>query len=168
MVSRIPRSIRAFASVLAVAAYALPATIGMVSALGHTASHLVDEAKEQHRVATSLGLTHGNTSEAAWTGARERGFLASAAAVATDAVVHTHGGSTHAHGGAVGDLMSASNSVDGQMSANQAAPTTLATHMPPPDAPVVLAMVTSEDTESFDIAAPASPDLSGLLQPPRA
>lgn len=168
MVSRIPRSIRALVSVLAVVAYALPATIGLVSALGHTASHLVDEAKEQYRVASSLGLTHGETSEAARTDAHKRGFLASTAEAATDAVVHTHGGSTHAHYGSVGDLMTALNSVDGQMSATQVAPTTLASHMPPAYPPVVVALVSLEDTESFDVTRPASPDLGGQLQPPRA
>jgi hypothetical protein len=83
---------------VALLAYSLPLVVGLLTDIGHGARHLGETMREQKERAVSTGLVHasfGATSEA------ESG-----------PVLHTHGGSTHAHSSWLGALLRATDDVD--------------------------------------------------------
>ncbi len=161
----VPQTLRTIAGILAVAVYALPSTVGVLSVLGHSASHVVDEAVEQRRIAASLGLTHdaGATPTARATSRSERLII-------TDpvGVVHTHGGTTHAHGGVVGDLLTAAGTAEGQMSAAPIAPPNFGVHVPAPLPPGVTPFVASATAIRTEGTAPEPAHRAPQHRPPRA
>ena len=168
MTSRRPRRIRALPIALAVAVYALPACLGMLSALSHGASHLIAEAAEQRRLMASTGLNHSAPEPGARTALQTalRDADANESAVPRGAVVHTHGGSTHAHGGVVGTLLTGTSADDGQITAAPVVPT-VAVHLPAPHAATAVSSAPAQSIAAGAFVTEDGPRFAPQPQPPR-
>lgn len=161
MPSRSPAALRTLVIALAVVVYALPAGLDTVSALSHAVSHLVAEAADQRRVMGSMGLTHGTPETAA---AKRLPLLPRSSQPRS--IVHTHGGTTHAHGGVVATLISGSDETEGQMTAAHTA-VTVAVHLPAPHAPSVTHFAPAHASAWTWSRAIPGPTLAPQPQPPR-
>ncbi len=96
--------LRRTAVAIALLAYAMPLSRGAISQLSHGASHLREQLHERQAKAAAMGLAH--LSE-----------LGAERSTPSRSFVHTHGGSTHAHAGAVDALLSASDHADDEEAA---------------------------------------------------
>lgn len=152
---------RAAAAVLAVAAYALPAALGLLADLGHDVHHLAEEVREHRRMAAALGLVH----------LHEQGPTAPEHApvpAAAGRFVHSHGGSAHAHDAATDALLLAAQQADEGADDAQRPTVKLSSHVPvaspaePPPAPGVLG------SPVLRTVAPASRHTAPTPPPPRA
>jgi hypothetical protein len=151
----------------AVAAYALPTTLGLVTDLGHGAHHLVETVREHRRMAEALGLVHLHED-------REARASDSRVSSSTDAppapghLVHSHGGAAHSHDAATDALLLAAQEADEGSDEAQAPTVKLAGHVP---AGAGVAPTTPRVTVAGPLPvsrAAAAPDLSPVSPPPRA
>ena len=101
---------------VALFAYSLPLVVGLLADIGHGAGHLGEIVREQRARAVSAGLSH--TSFDATSRAESR------------PVVHTHGGSTHAHTRWLGALLRATDD-GGPTDPSLSETPTLALHLSP-------------------------------------
>ena len=114
---------QAAAAVLAVAAYALPATLGLVADVGHTAYHLTLKLQQHRQIAEALGLVH--ESERHWTTS-----LQARSAQSTGHLVHSHGGATHSHDAATDALLLAAEYASEESDRPKAPTVKISGHVP--------------------------------------
>lgn len=107
------RRLRGLAAVAALAAYGIGPCLSVVGDLGHALEHVAQTAREQQRSAAALGLGH-----------------APAPPAPAPAVVHTHDGSTHAHGSMLGVLLAQDDPRQDSRTGGTEAPVVLAFHLP--------------------------------------
>lgn len=167
MFSAFPRWFRSTVSVLAVVAYALPPTLVALSVLSHSVSHLAEEAREQHRIASALGLTHSNGAHVG-ADADDPAIYSVDARTRTGTLVHTHGGVEHSHFGVVQAMLVAADQTQDELSGAVIAPASLSAHVPPqPSSTLALDLTTVSPNRSASVAvSPTS--IRPPLRPPRA
>lgn len=166
MVFQLSEHFRRVVCAMAVVAYVLPAVLGALTLVGHAADHLAGEAQEQRRIAASLGLTHdGDGIRNEVEGPRSDLPISP---VRSSTVVHTHGGSTHAHDGPVSDLIRITGHVDGTLTTDEPAAGQLATHVPANESVVHLATATKVYPTPVATSAATFAHSKRPVPPPRA
>jgi len=165
--SAFPRRVRAAVSVLAVAAYALPPTLAALSVLSHSVSHLAEEAREQHRIANALGLTHPGSSQSEAGGDHSALYFFEAPS-RTGTLVHSHGGVEHSHVGVVQALLVAADQSLDELSGAVAAPASLSAHVPPHASATWAVDFTIVSPNRSAALAIAPADIRPPVRPPRA
>jgi hypothetical protein len=120
---RIRRLTHAAAATLAVAAYALPAVLGLVADVGHSAYHLTLKIQEHRQLAEALGLVHEG-------GRRSTTFLHERAPASSGHLVHSHDGVTHTHDAATDALLLAAEEANEESDQPQAPTVKISGHVP--------------------------------------
>lgn len=152
---------RAAAALLAVAAYALPLALGVVSDLAHVAHHVAGELQEHRRMAEALGLVHLSESHLlpATSPTRDAGHAP---------FEHTHGGTTHSHDGATDALLSAAAQAEEHADESGAPSIELSSHLPGASSVVRLGSAPTMPPVAIASAAWSRPATPPQLPPPRA
>jgi hypothetical protein len=120
---RIRRLTHAAAATLAVAVYALPAMLGLVADVGHSAYHLTLKIQEHRRLAQALGLVHES-------GRSSTTFLHGHGPASPGHLLHFHGGVAHSHDAATDALLLAAEEANEGSDRPQAPTVKISGHVP--------------------------------------
>ena len=121
------RTHRSVVARLALAAYVVPYTIGVLAGASHGAQHLIDlYAAERARV-VAMGLSHAAPAEPT------RAIEVRSEPAADVGYQHEHGGVQHSHTSLTGGLLLTAGDVGDDLGASAPAPPSLLAHVPAGD-----------------------------------
>jgi hypothetical protein len=158
------RRLRRIVAPALLALYGLPAAAAMVADAVHAAQHVGAAAVAGHRRAVALGLVH--TSLHATRDASSETTAADVDGPGVGGIVHTHGGTTHAHDARVAALLQATDA--GSSESVDAPPPSVAPHVRAVRVAMSEPPTTDGSTLDLHLDAGVPPAFAPATPPPRA